>query len=120
MPYTASGVHIIADFYDAKYLDEQHAIADILHRAAVAGHATVLSVNVHDFGEGSGVTGVALLAESHITIHTWPEEHYIALDIFMCGKKSNPQAALNVLEDFFQPSHTSVTTHQRGQYEKNV
>lgn len=56
-----------------------------MRRAAAAGRAHVLASHMHAFGSGGGVTGVVLLAESHITVHTWPERDYAAFDVFMCG-----------------------------------
>jgi S-adenosylmethionine decarboxylase len=73
----------------------------------------VLSVELHGFGEGAGLTGVALLAESHISIHTWPETGYAALDIFMCGR-CDPHQAVPVLEHWFQPGRKRVGAYQRG------
>ena len=69
------------------------ALEALLRRAALAGGATVLSCHMHGFGDSQGVTGVALLAESHITVHTWPEQGYAAFDVFMCGACNADRAA---------------------------
>jgi S-adenosylmethionine decarboxylase len=73
----------------------------------------VLEVNLHDFGAENGFTGVALLAESHISIHTWPEYAYAAIDIFMCGDL-DPEVSLAVLSAYFQPETTEMQILKRG------
>lgn len=78
--------------YDAATLEA------LLRRAAEAGGATVLSCHMHGFGRAGGVTGVALLAESHITVHTWPETNYAAFDVFMCGGCNAAAAAAVIAE----------------------
>ena len=88
------GLHLIADLYCADGLDDLAKIERALLSAARAAQVTVLKVQLHHFGEGSGVTGVVLLAESHISIHTWPEYNLAAIDIFVCGKQANANAAL--------------------------
>ena len=101
------GKHLIADFFGALYQTDIENIQHALRSAADVAGAVTLNVVVHPFADSEGVTGVAILAESHISIHTWPEQDYIALDIFMCGN-SDPLTALNWLTDFFQPK--SITT----------
>ncbi len=96
------GKHLIADFSGALYQTDINQIEYALGSAARAAGAVVLNVIVHRFPDSDGVTGVAILAESHISIHTWPEHDYIALDIFMCGN-SDPQTALDWLQEFFAP-----------------
>ena len=68
-----------------------------MRRAAEAGRAHVLASHMHAFGSG-GVTGVVLLAESHITVHTWPERDYAAFDVFMCGRCDAEAAAAVIAE----------------------
>lgn len=79
------GKHLLLDFWEASGLSEIACIESAMRGAAMACGATVLEVKLHQFGENGGVTGVALLAESHISIHTWPEISYAALDVFVCG-----------------------------------
>lgn len=114
MSFVAPGTHLLVDFWDARHLKDQSLIERALREAAAACNATVLSVMLHGFGDDAGVTGVAILAESHMSIHTWPELNYIALDIFMCGD-CNPHLALPVLEEHFKPRYVSVSEHKRGQ-----
>jgi len=106
------GRHLIADFSGARYQTDIDKIEHALSSAAVAAGATVLDVVVHRFADSDGVTGVAVLAESHISVHTWPEHDYIAFDIFMCGE-SNPADALVWLKEFFAPDHISSKLIER-------
>lgn len=111
--FVAPGMHLLIDFYDAENLQDSTAIEQALREAAAACGATVLQVMLHHFGEGAGVTGVALLAESHISIHTWPETGFAAIDIFLCGK-GDPNNALPVLKNFFKPKSWKFTQNSRG------
>lgn len=109
----ALGQHVIAEFYGAVHLLDPVAAEDVLRAAAIAAGATVLQVSTHDFGDRAGFTGVALLAESHISIHTWPEHGFAAIDIFMCGD-ADPGRSVAVLADHFQPAHREVQVLRRG------
>ncbi|MGE9657799.1 adenosylmethionine decarboxylase [Snodgrassella alvi] len=82
------GRHCILDVYQINdnWLQDAVAIEELLRQAAQAAQAHILTSHFHTFGGNGGVTGVLLLAESHISIHTWPEHHYAAIDIFMCGQ----------------------------------
>lgn len=91
------GWHLIADLTDGAQLDDADRIGGILTDAAAAAGATLLELRLHKFGAGFGVTGVALLAESHISIHTWPEYGTACVDIFMCGRTNDLDAALAVI-----------------------
>ncbi|SEW42601.1 S-adenosylmethionine decarboxylase [Cognatiyoonia koreensis] len=108
------GQHVIVEFHGATHLTESAETASVLRDAARAAGAVVLDVKLHDFGMRHGYTGVALLAESHISIHTWPEHGYAAVDIFMCGD-AEPLKSLAVLRAFFAPSAERVTTLKRGE-----
>lgn len=109
----APGLHLLIDFWDCRGLTDAAGIEHALREAAAACGATVLGVKLHGFGDTGGITGVALLAESHISIHTWPETGYAALDIFMCGR-CDPRRALPVLEAHFVPGRVKVSEHNRG------
>lgn len=111
-PY-APGKHALLDFHGAKHLNDIGYIEKALRKAAQSCGATVLDVNLHSFGEDAGVTGVALLAESHISIHTWPEINFIALDIFMCGS-CDAALAIEPLKEMFQPERTNIKEVMRG------
>jgi len=91
------GHHLIADLTNCAHLDDVARIERCLTDAAAAAGATLLEIKLHKFGAGFGVTGVALLAESHISIHTWPEFGTACVDIFMCGSSNDLDAALGVI-----------------------
>lgn len=110
----APGKHILLDLYGAERLTDLNLIEEALQKAATICGASVLKTNLHSFGENGGVTGVALLAESHISIHTWPELNYAAIDIFMCGK-CEPELAIEPLKRFFNASESAVNIVHRGQ-----
>ena len=85
----------------------------LMTRAAKAGSATVLVEHFHEFGGHGGVTGVLVLAESHITVHTWPEYQYAAFDIFMCGD-AEPMKAAQVIADQFPDADVCIKAVARG------
>ena len=108
-----AGSHVLVDFWGASNLTEPELIEATLREAAEACGATVLHVHVHRFASNGGVSGVAVLAESHISIHTWPELDFAAFDIFMCGNCA-PERALPVLRRVFRPVRESIGEHKRG------
>ncbi len=106
-------VHLIADFRAPKFIEDPKWIKRILWDAALAANNTPLRASVYKFPV-QGVTGVVILAESHIAIHTWPEHNYIAVDIFTCGKKTQPYNALKYLKKAFSPKKVKVQFIERG------
>lgn len=109
-----NSVHLIADLTGCSGLDDVARIETTLRAAAAAAGATVLDVRLHGFGEGQGVTGIALLAESHISIHSWPEEGFAAVDIFICGTRCDPQAALAAITSGLNARFTHAQTVRRA------
>ena len=93
--------------------ESTNKINDLLLRAARAAKATVLYQHAYHFGEGLGISAIALLAESHISVHTWPEKSYAAFDIFMCGK-IDPNLSLNLLKNELKPKKIEVKKIKRG------
>jgi S-adenosylmethionine decarboxylase len=108
-----AGVHLIVDLHGAKRLNDIDHIEATLRRCVEASRATLLHIHLHHF-QPSGVSGVAVLAESHISIHTWPEAGYAALDIFMCGS-AEPDNCVPVLRDAFAAKRIDVNEILRGQ-----
>ncbi len=107
------GSHVLLDFWNAEGLSDIIFIEQALRAAAIACCANVLYLKLHQFGEKGGVTGVALLAESHISIHTWPELQYAALDVFVCGKCDADKAAES-LKEHFKPIRFKINHIIRG------
>ncbi|GAA5103837.1 adenosylmethionine decarboxylase [Wohlfahrtiimonas larvae] len=113
--FHAHGQHIILDLYGIKptQLTHPELIESIMLNVAKALKATILQSHLHHFGENLGVTGVLLLAESHMSIHTWPEEGFAAIDIFMCGDKDMNQA-IQLFIQAFAPIQHDIKIIQRG------
>ena len=115
--FKTHGYHAIIECYGYISQMQSKEVEKHLIEAAVIARATVLNSKIHAFGEGYGVTGVVMLAESHISIHTWPESDYAALDIFMCGKKDNLLDAVNYLKSINSGGSTSFRIIEGGRGE---
>jgi S-adenosylmethionine decarboxylase len=107
-----AGVHLIIDLHGARGLSDIELIESALRRCAEAAGATLLHIHLHRF-QPDGVSGVAVLAESHISIHTWPEAGYAALDVFMCGN-TQPERCVPILREAFAPKRVDVSELLRG------
>jgi S-adenosylmethionine decarboxylase len=108
-----AGTHLIIDLHGAKRLNDIDHIEATLRRCVDACRATLLHIHLHHF-QPSGVSGVVVLAESHISIHTWPEAGYAALDVFMCGS-ADPDKCVPVLKEAFSAERVGVNELLRGQ-----
>jgi S-adenosylmethionine decarboxylase len=108
-----AGTHLIIDLWHASHLDNIEAVETALRDSVEASGATLLKLDLHCFSPSGGITGVAVLAESHISIHTWPERAYAAIDVFMCGD-ADPHRAIEVLRHAFAPRMLTVSEHRRG------
>lgn len=102
VPGGLPGRHLLAEFLEARALDAPQLIEMALRRAITDARATLLNLHMHVFTSSGGVTATASLAESHITVHTWPERGYAAIDIFMCGG-CNPRRCLPGLTAILAP-----------------
>lgn len=110
---TYAGSHLIIDLWEVEGLDDRERIEQALVDAVKAAGATLLHIHLHTFIEGGGISGVAVLAESHISVHTWPERGYAAFDVFMCGD-TDPRKALAVFKATFSPGRVVIGEHKRG------
>jgi S-adenosylmethionine decarboxylase len=108
-----AGTHLIVDLWGAERLDDLAHVEATLRDAVTAAKATLLHIHLHHFTPNQGISGVAVLAESHISIHTWPENGYAALDDFMCGG-AEPHATIEVLRAAFNPDRLAVEEILRG------
>lgn len=109
-----SGTHLLADLFECDHLDDEARIEAALRAAVTAADATLLDLKVHGFGTGQGVTGIALLAELHISIHSWPERGYAAVDMFLCGRRHDLDAALTVLAGTLDAGRIEQRRFARG------
>lgn len=107
------GSHLIIDVWGAKSLDDVNHIERALRAMTEAAGASLINVFLHHFGVGGGVTGVAIFAESHISIHTWPEHDFAAFDIFMCGN-ADVRKTIPVIQEMFSPERIEETLVPRG------
>jgi len=108
-----AGIHLLAEFWGGKVIENSKEIEKILIGATKAAKSIPLKVTIHKFSP-QGMTGVVLLAESHIALHSWPEFNYLAIDIFTCGDKAKPRRALNYLKKVFKPKKVEVKEIKRG------
>jgi len=108
-----AGIHLIAEFWGGKIIEDPKEIDKILILAAKKADNTPLEVTIHKF-QPQGITGVVLLAESHIAIHSWPEINYVAVDIFTCGEKAIPYKAIDYLKKKFKPKKVEIQKIKRG------
>ena len=115
-----AGKHLIIDLWGAEQLDNLTVVENAMREVVTACGATLLHIHLHHFTPNGGISGVAVLAESHISIHSWPERGYAALDVFMCGT-SEPNNSLAVLQKAFKPKNIYVNEYKRGSvYEQNL
>lgn len=108
-----AGIHILVDIWDAKHIRDTEYVKQSLIEAAEATNATIMDSKFHSFDD-DGITGVVLLAESHISIHTWPVRNFAAIDIFTCGFCDTKQA-IPVLVEKFESKKYSEKMVYRGQ-----
>ncbi len=108
-----AGSHLLIDLWGATNLTDPSHIDAALKEAAIVAGATILHSHFHHFSPNGGVSGVLVLAESHISIHTWPERDFAAIDIFMCGV-CDPHLAIPVLQRAFEPSRVDLDEQRRG------
>ena len=109
---TYAGRHLLIDLYECTNHGELETIQSVMVQACVATGATVLFAHLHPF-DGGGVSGAVILAESHCSIHTWPENGFVALDVFVCGN-CDPSLAVPILEKHFAPKRSHVSLFRRG------
>ncbi len=113
------GKHLLIEFYDCdeKILDDVAAIEDHMRTAARRANSTIVNSTFHRFSP-YGVSGVVVIAESHLSIHTWPEYGYAAVDLFTCGESVDPWKAFEYLKDVLKSKRESTVELKRGEYEK--
>ncbi len=113
VPMVHLGNHIIAEFLECENMEDYEHLEQALWSAAQAANATVIKIMTHKFSP-IGMTGLALLSESHISIHTWPEYGYIAVDVYTCGEHVDVYAAIESLKGFFKSKKVRQIKIERG------
>jgi S-adenosylmethionine decarboxylase len=108
-----AGTHLIIELWDAKNLSSLPKIRKSLKDSVKAIGATLLNISLHKFSPSGGVSGVAIISESHLSVHTWPEYKYAALDIFVCGQV-DPYKAIKVLKKQYETSNIQINEIKRG------
>ena len=110
------GKHILAELYDCnnKLLNDTNFIEKAMLKAAELSGATIVSSTFHKFNP-HGVSGVVVIAESHMSIHTWPEYGFVAIDLFTCGDTVNPWNGFDHLKEILEASNISTIEMKRGQ-----
>ena len=108
-----AGKHIIIDLWECCFDNKVATLKKILRQAIKISRAKTLHMHMHRFGKELGISGVAVLAESHISVHTWPERKYVAVDIFMCGD-TNPELACEYLIKTLKPKKKKIEIIKRG------
>ncbi len=107
--------HLLAEYYgcDPGLLDSVSRLKETIEAAARAAKTTIINTHLHKFAP-QGVSGVVILAESHLAVHTWPEFGFTSVEIFVCGEEADPEAGHAFLLDVLKPKHTVVRTVIRG------
>jgi S-adenosylmethionine decarboxylase len=113
----ALGRHLLLELFecDLDAINNLEAVKAALIEAAKRAQATIVDVVFHEFNP-FGISGVVVIAESHLSIHTWPEYRYAAVDIFSCGDVLQPEVAASYLVEQFGAGRTSVVEMQRGMF----
>lgn len=111
----ALGTHLLIEFYncDKKILDDEKSIEGLFIQAARKAKATVVERVFHKFSP-HGVSGVVVISESHLAVHTWPEYGYAAVDVFTCGTEIDPWVAQKVIRDGLKAENTTALEMKRG------
>lgn len=110
--FSYAGTHITLDIWGADFLDDEIIVERALRDAVRDCGATLLELFVHRF-RPQGLTAVAVLGESHISIHAWPELGYAALDMFTCGA-CDPHDAVPAIQAAFRPQQLQIAEQKRG------
>ncbi|MBN1846518.1 MAG: adenosylmethionine decarboxylase [Sedimentisphaerales bacterium] len=115
MQKTPTGIHCILELYGCPsgLLNDRRYVCNAIRQASRQSMSTLLDLTSHQF-HPQGVTAVGLLAESHISVHTWPELGYAAVDVFTCGQTAQPQRACEFLIEQFGARQHRLKTMPRG------
>jgi S-adenosylmethionine decarboxylase len=112
---TTFGDHYLVDLHgcDAELIAAVQPTEEALLLAATRCGSTIIEHHFHQFSP-QGVSGIILIAESHISVHTWPENGFVAVDIFTSGNRMKPEIAIDILQETFQAERVDVVCMARG------
>jgi len=115
------GRHVLAEVYGctAEILNDINLVEKIMVKAALAAGAEIREVAFHKFSP-QGVSGVVVISESHLAIHTWPELGYAAVDVFTCGDSVDPWVSCNYIKHEFSAQRMEAKEVRRGVFEQDV
>jgi len=115
------GKHILAEYFECEctYLDSEAAIRNLMLEAASRSGATIVGNIFHHFSP-QGVSGVVVIAESHLAIHTWPEFRYASVDLFTCGTRVDPWIGFEYLKEKLQSKKWMSKEITRGTAEEEL
>jgi S-adenosylmethionine decarboxylase len=108
-----AGISLLIDVWGGKHLENMDIMRQALIDSATACGATMRNLDLFQFSEGGGIAGVAMLMQSHISVHSWPEHGYGAFDAFVCCG-CDPLKMIPVLQRAFEPERIEVSEHRRG------
>jgi S-adenosylmethionine decarboxylase len=122
LPRQTSGLHLIGDLHGCQggggWMQDAQALEALCRAEVAAAGLTPVGFLFHAFAQGGGVTGVVVLAESHLCVHTWPEAAYVTLDVYVCNysadNRAKAQALFNALVAVFAPQQQQVHGVERG------
>ena len=118
----AAGLHLLGDLHgcrgEGRLMHDAAHLQAFCQRAVADAGLTAVGALFHSFGEGAGVTGVVVLAESHLSIHTWPEDGYVTLDVYVCSystdNRQRAQALFDAVARAFSPAQPHLQRVERG------
>jgi S-adenosylmethionine decarboxylase len=115
------GMHLILELSgcDREIINDIEKVRQVLTEAAIVANAEILETVFHKFSP-QGVSGVVVISESHLSIHTWPEKGYAAIDIYTCGKHTMPWEAYKFIKKQFKANKIYLTSLQRGEFENGI
>jgi S-adenosylmethionine decarboxylase len=115
------GRHVLAEIYGCKpeILNDMQLVEKVMVKAALVAGAEIREVAFHKFSP-QGVSGVVVISESHLAIHTWPELGYAAVDVFTCGENVDPWVSCNYIKQEFSAQTVEAKEIQRGVFNREV
>jgi len=115
------GRHVLAEIYecDSEILNDIHQVEKIMVKAALEAGAEIREVAFHKFSP-QGVSGVVVISESHLAIHTWPELGYAAVDVFTCGDSVDPWVSCNYIKRQFAAQRMEAKEVKRGVFSQDL